>query len=74
MAGIFTSPCTWLPSGIVTISKGQAAKRGGIWMPKSCKKEPTYLDQLTATTDEATAYSKTRSQPMIQAMNSPMVA
>ena len=31
-------------------------------------------DQLTATTAEATAYSKTKSHPMIQAINSPIVA
>src|SRR5690554_88608 len=33
-----------------------------------------YCDQLTATVADANAYSKTRSQPIIQAMNSPIVA
>ena len=43
-------------------------------MPKSARNDATYPDQLTATVDAPTAYSSTRSHPIIQARNSPIVA
>jgi hypothetical protein len=43
-------------------------------MPRSARNDTTYPDQPMATVVALRAYSSTRSQPMIQAMNSPNVA
>ena len=47
---------------------------GGITIPKSAKKLVTYPAHPTATVADPKRYSRIKSQPMIQATNSPMVA
>ena len=51
-----------------------AENSGGTWIPKSLRKETTYPDQPMETVIAPTAYSNARSQPIIQAINSPSVA
>src|SRR5208283_4896552 len=72
-AGTLAMPCTTLPSGRVTGSNGPAIHCGGRLMPNVWRRETTYADQLMETVDEPTAYSSTRSQPMIHAIHSPKV-
>ncbi len=50
------------------------ARDGGIVMPTSRARLTKYPDQPTATVDVLSAYSRIRSQPMIQANSSPTVA
>src|SRR5690554_3374957 len=64
IAGTFTIPP----------SKGPFKNDIGISRLKILSNSLKYCDQLTATVADANAYSKTRSQPMIQAINSPIVA
>ena len=53
---------------------GAEVNSGGMLMPMSFRKETTYPDHPTATVEAAKRYSRMRSQPMIQATNSPSVA
>src|SRR6266550_3110821 len=53
---------------------GDAARCGGIVMPKLLSSETKWPDQPTPTVAAPAAYSSTRSHPMIQATNSPIVA
>jgi hypothetical protein len=53
---------------------GGAASAAGIVMPRSRAKLTKYPDQPTATVETLSAYSRIRSQPMIQAKSSPTVA
>src|SRR5580704_7828081 len=71
-AGVLAMPWTMVPSGNLSASNGPATNCGGRLMPNVCRSETTYADQLMETVDEPTAYSSTRSQPMIQASHSPM--
>src|SRR5262245_5474507 len=48
--------------------------QAGIWMPNPLRSSTKYPDHDTATATLPIAYSMMRSQPMIQAMNSPSVA
>src|SRR5438128_1646173 len=62
------------PAILITV-QGAAASDGGKLMPtKSWRKLVRWPDQPTATVAAPSAYSRMRSQPMIQAMNSPSVA
>ena len=63
-------------AGILTIppSHGQAVKACGSSIPMLFRKNTMYRLQLILTVVAATVYSSTRSQPIIQAMSSPMVA
>ncbi len=63
-AGIFTIPP----------SQGQAASAWGIFIPTPSRKTTRYLLQLILTVVAATVYSNTRSQPIIHAISSPIVA
>ena len=63
-AGIFTIPP----------SQGQAANAWGILIPTPSRKTTRYLLQLILTVVAATVYSNTRSQPIIHAISSPIVA
>ena len=53
---------------------GDAESCAGIVMPKRPSSETRWPDQPTPTVAAPAAYSSTRSQPMIQATSSPMVA
>ena len=70
-AGTFMIPEMSVPG---MVSKGECVH----WYPSSMPKKPRtrlkYSVQAMATVEAPTAYSSTRSQPMIQATNSPMVA
>ena len=57
-----------------SLSHGPCKSAVGISIPKLCKNLETYCDQLAATVAAPRAYSKTKSQPIIQAINSPIVA
>src|SRR5690554_6739090 len=59
---------------IITHSKGPFKNAMAISRLKILSSSLKYCDQHTATVADANAYSKTRSQPVIQAMNSPIVA
>jgi hypothetical protein len=74
IAGRLTRPVTVAPSASVTLSNGETTSRAGRLSPQSCSSDTTYRDQLTDTVAAPTAYSSTRSQPMIHATISPMVA
>src|SRR5579864_3172390 len=50
------------------------AKDGGMCSPKVSRKLFTYAEKPTATAMFDTAYSRIKSQPIIHAMNSPIVA
>jgi len=63
-----------VPSGSATISNGPAIHWEDRLMWNVWSSETTYADQLIDTVADPTAYSITRSQPMIQAIHSPNVA
>src|SRR5262245_64494893 len=73
-AGRLTNPCANDPSAKVTISNGGDANRTGNEMPSNFKIWTKVADQLTETVAADTAYSSTRSQPIIHARYSPIVA
>src|SRR2546422_9648752 len=66
-----TACCTWRR---VHHCVGDAARCGEIVMPKLLSSETKWPDQPTPTVAAPAAYSRTKSQPMIQATISPMVA
>ena len=51
-----------------------SVKRGGRWIPKSWRRLTTFALHPEATVAALKAYSRMRSQPMIQAKISPRVA
>src|SRR5213593_1455890 len=53
---------------------GGAVRLAGMWTPNSPSRDTKWPDQPTPTVAAPAAYSSTRSQPMIQAISSPMVA
>src|SRR5262249_4283002 len=73
-AGKLTNPYANEPSAKVTISNGEDANRAGKEMPSNFKIWTKVADQLTDTVAADTAYSSTKSQPMIHARYSPIVA
>ena len=73
-AGKFAHPRTIVPSGSADNSNGLAIQRSGSVMPKLCSSETRYADQLMDTVAAPTAYSITKSHPMIHAIHSPSVA
>src|SRR5882724_219125 len=73
-AGRLMKPWMVVPSVRRTCCHGEAKRAGGRLMPKLCNKATRVADQPMETVAAPTAYSSTRSQPMIQASNSPMVA
>src|SRR6187455_1598214 len=73
-AGRLKTAVTADPSASVMTDPGAALNAAGNWMPTSCRKLITYPDHPTATVAAPSAYSRMRSQPMIQATNSPRVA
>jgi hypothetical protein len=68
-AGRFMMPCT--PSGEVW--KGEWYHWYGKWIPTYSSTFSKYSLHAMATVAAPTAYSRMRSQPMIQATNSPIV-
>src|SRR5262245_40985699 len=52
----------------------ELVRDAGRWMPKRLNRSTRWPDQPTPTVAAPAAYSSTRSQPMIQAISSPMVA
>ena len=56
------------------LTPGAAVRAGGRAIPKPCRKLTTYPDQPAATVAVPSAYSRIRSQPIIQATSSPSVA
>src|SRR5437660_11097217 len=53
---------------------GGAVRLAGMWTPNRPSRDTKWPDQPTPTVAAPAAYSTTRSQPMIQAASSPMVA
>ena len=74
MAGTFTKPDTVEPSASLADSKGDITSWAGRCSPYLPRNLIKYCDQLMATVAAPTEYSSTRSQPIIQAKSSPMVA
>src|SRR5256885_12068500 len=80
VAPVLTQPSvnsrhTFIPaSGGATWLYGAEVKAAGMEMPQSFRNWITYPDQPTATVEAAKRYSRIKSQPMIQAINSPRVA
>src|SRR4029079_17887644 len=70
-AGTFMMPCT--PVSAIT-SNGECVHSYGIRGPNHARTRLAYSLHAIATVAAPTAYSSTRSQPMIQATSSPMVA
>src|SRR5581483_1198595 len=73
-AGRLKMAATCVPSAKVINVPRAADNCGGMLMPMSRKNETTYPDQPIDTVTAPSAYSKIKSQPMIQANNSPSVA
>src|SRR5690242_1423776 len=85
MAGRLITPPVWLnpctrhpilvPTSLASHQRyGAAVTDAGRLTPKFLSKATKYDDHPAPTVDAPIAYSSTRSQPMIQAMNSPIVA
>src|SRR5215471_7845052 len=62
------------PPPIMLVSSGEWLHINGIRIPNQSSTRLAYWLQETATVAAPTAYSRTRSHPMIQAINSPIVA
>src|ERR1700676_2798575 len=73
-AGRLMKPWMVVPSVRRTCCHGEATRAGGRLKPKLCRSATKVADQPMETVAAPTAYSSTRSQPMIHASNSPMVA
>ena len=73
-AGRLNHAVTVEPSANVTTLPRAAWRWAGMRIPKSPRNETTYPDHPIATVTAPRAYSRMRSQPMIQARNSPSVA
>ena len=81
IAPVRLSPaCAQSGHRVVHVGRGAPGGRrvdvsdAGSAMPKSLSRLTKYPDQPTPTVAAPTAYSSTRSQPMIQATSSPIVA
>ena len=59
---------------IIPPSQGHAQSSGGRKIPMCCRKTLKYRLQLMLTVVAATVYSNTKSQPIIHAISSPIVA
>src|SRR5262245_29825151 len=70
-AGKLNTAVTDEPSASLTPVPGAALITAGMSMPKSASRLTTLPDQPTATVAAPSAYSRIRSQPMIQAISSP---
>ncbi len=69
--------CSWSAIALgtsISLVPGDAVNCAGMLMPKSRRTLVTYPDQPIATVVAPTMYSRIRSQPISQAMNSPIVA
>ena len=73
-AGRLKIPVTVAPFASVTTLPSGMVSASGMWMPTSRAKLTKYPLQPTATVLTLSAYSRIRSQPMIHATNSPIVA
>ncbi len=73
-AGRLNTAVVVAPLASVITVPGAALSAAGKVIPMSCRKLTTYPDHPTATVAAPSAYSRMRSQPMIQATNSPSVA
>lgn len=73
-AGRLKSACAVVPSASFTSVPGGAVRVAGMVMPTFSSRLSAYLPQPTATVAAPIAYSRMRSQPMIQAKISPSVA
>src|SRR6266705_2542265 len=73
-AGRLNTAVMLVPSGQRTTVPRAADSAHGTSRPISCRNDTTYPDQPIATVTAPSAYSRTRSQPMIQAKISPSVA
>src|SRR5262249_10217735 len=73
-AGTLNTPATVLPSGSATRDPGGPDNAAGKWIPMSCRMLTKFPDHPTAIVAAPSAYSSTRSQPMIHANSSPSVA
>ncbi len=71
IAGRFMIPCTPVPA---IVSKGEWLHSYGIGGPNHATTRLAYSLHAMATVAAPTAYSSTRSQPMIHATSSPIVA
>jgi len=58
-----------VPSAQCTMTPRAAERAHGTLMPTSCRNDTTYPDQPIATVTAPSAYSSTRSHPMIQAIS-----
>src|SRR5205823_12880390 len=71
----WAQPTAWAVTwAMVHNCVGGAVRLAGIRTPNSPSRDTKWPDQPTPTVAAPAAYSSTRSQPMIQAANSPMVA
>ena len=70
-AGMFIIPLTPVTG---SVSNGECVHWYGIRMPNQSRTRFAYSLQAIATVAAATAYSRIKSHPMIQATSSPMVA
>src|SRR5665213_495045 len=74
-AGRFrTAPVDDQTCCLASYANGDDTNRAGSFSPKSAARLTKYPDQPIATVTAPTAYSRIRSQPIIQATNSPSVA
>src|SRR5256886_5595099 len=73
-AGRLKTAVTCVPSWQATSVPRAAEMAQGKLMPTSCRNDTTYPDQPIATVTAPSAYSSTRSHPIIQAISSPSVA
>src|SRR4051812_44232829 len=73
-AGRLMMPRTTSPFAALEVSNGDRMSCGGRYKPNQERNLVKYCDQLIATVAAPTAYSSIRSQPIIHAKSSPMVA
>src|SRR5690606_4371839 len=73
-AGRLINPVSVSPVAVSYVSQGPCNRNCGIFKPKPPRNLLKYCDQLTATVAAPKAYSRTRSQPIIHATHSPIVA
>lgn len=77
-AGRFTIPETIVPSCSFASAKGESIhgrkESASSWLPRRAMSLLRYPAQLIATVAAATAYSSTKSHPIIHATSSPIVA
>ena len=69
-AGVFIMPC----APLAAVSNGECDHAYGMRQPNQSRTRFAYSLHAMATVAAPTAYSRTKSQPIIQAINSPIVA